>query len=709
MSPWSRFPFVRITIALVGGILLAHYSERDAWVVAGSLLGLLLLIYLFVMRGVPYIRFFMRSPWLGFLGLGSIFLLGYLRYLSYDVHYDPKHLIHLTHEAAPIEAYEAIVLEDAHAKNGRGSVVVAVRSARIQGKWQPVHGKVQVSWHHQTKIPPLYYGNMVLIQGQPWEVHNANNPYAFDYAKFLRLSKIYHQHFVAGEKVVVVDHRPPSFIKKLAFRVLRYCKSLFTQHIHHTQARAVALALILGQRDALTAEVSDTYVRAGAMHVLAVSGLHVGIIYWILCFLLVPLKYVGRFRLLSSGIAILVLWFYTFITGLSPSVLRATTMFTLMVVAPVLSRQTSSYNILAASAFLLLCWEPMLLFSVGFQLSYLAVLGILYLQPRIYRLLTLNNWLFDKLWLLTSVSLGAQIGTAPLSVYYFLQFPTYFIIANWVVVPAALVIVCLGILVLITGLWSDVSAAIAWLLEKVVLSINVWLEFTQKLPYSLVAPISVSIAEVCLLYGLLVLLLIFLYTKHMRYLIAMSILAMLMALHISQVSLSQQAQCKVIFYSIGRHRVISFVKGKHSTLCTDKHFKIDSPEYTYHVQPSYTALGITSSTTHVLAEAMQQQEFPMQLWHGMKVVVWKGKTFIFLDQESKALPQLAKKLSIDFLVVEENSFTTLQPLLACFDFGTLVIGASNNATLSKKLQEEAVKHGVYSHALRPQGALIVSW
>ena len=705
MSPWSNFPFVRITFALIGGILAACYGGKPACIMGGSLLGLLLLAYVAIIVGMPRTQFIFWSPWLGFLGLGSVFLIGYLRWWTHEVRQNPHHL---THWSTRIEAYKAVALEDAHEKLGRSNVVVSVSRALINGQWRSVKGKVRVSLLG-PEVPNVHYGDILLISGSPQSVSDIKNPHAFDYATFLGFSQIYHQHFVVGERVVAVAHQPPNLIEGWSFQVLRHCQSLFRKYIHDSSARAVVLALVLGQKDDLTAEISDAYARSGTMHVLAVSGLHVGIICWVLCLLLVPFKYLGRLRLLSSGIALLVLWFYAFVTGLSPSVLRAITMFTFLVVASMLGRQTSTYNTLSIAAFLLLFWNPSWIFSVGFQLSYLAVIGILYLQPRIYRLLTPNYWLLDKLWLLSAVSLGAQLSTAPLSVYYFHQFPTYFLLANWVVVPAAFAIVCLGLLVLATCFWPGLSATIAWLLEKVVLGVNVWIECTQKLPYSLVESIYLSAFGTLLLYILLVLLLTFLYTKNVKYLIATTILVMFLSLRVVHVSLSQQTQRKVIFYSIGHHQVISFIKGRHSTLWVDRRFQVDSPKYAYHVRPSQMALDITATDTYMLEEVIQQQTFPMQLWHGMKVAVWQGKKFILLDKASKHLPKLAEKVYIDFLVIEENVVTTLRPLLEQFEIGTLVIGASNRRFLAQKLQQEAKECSLYSHSLSQQGALTVAW
>jgi competence protein ComEC len=704
VSAWSRFPFARITLVFAGGVLAARCWEGSTWI-AGGLLGLLLLIYVFIIVSAPRITFRTWSPWLGLLGLGGVFLLGYLRWSTHEVRQDPRHL---THWVAFIEAYEAIALEDAHEKDNHNSVVVAICRARVQGKWKQVCGKVQISLPKHATLQ-VRYGDVLLIRGKPRAVPASSNPYAFDYAAFLGLSQIYHQQFVTEDAVAVMAHQLLNPLKALSFRVLRYCQSLFVRRIHHPDARAVILALVLGQKDTLTCQVSAAYTRTGTMHVLAVSGLHVGILYWCLGLLLGLLKYICTLRWLSAAISLIVLWFYAFVTGLSPSVLRAVTMFSFMVMASMLGRKRNTYNTLAASAFLLLCWDPMLLFSVSFQLSYLAVLGIVYLQPRIYGTFTLSNRILDKLWLFSSVSIGAQAATVPLSLYYFHQFPTYFVVANWVVVPAALVILCLGLTVLATSFWVGLSALIAWLLEAVVLGVNVFIDSMQKLPYSLIEPIYWSVHVVVLSYGLIVLYLALLHTKRIQYLVAASALAVLLSLRAVQVHFARQAQCKVIFYSIDRHQVTAFIKGRHSTLCVDSSLKVNAQKCAYHLQPSQVALGIISSNIYMLEEAGQHQEFPMRIWCGLRVAVWQGKKFIFLGKSERRLPCFSGKVHTDFLVVEEGAITSLQTLLDRFDFDTLVIGASNQRFLVQKLQKEALKHGLQSHSLSQQGALTVSW
>ena len=703
MLLYSSFPFVRITLAFGSGILVAYYWEGPGKVVE-SLLGFLLLSYVLWVVLLPKTSQHCWSPWLGLLGLGCMFWAGYLHLLLTKVCQTPNHLIHC---ATTIEAYEAIALDNEHEKEKHSSIIVAVRKARIQGKWQQIHGKIQV-FFPKSQASPVDYGDVLLIQGQPQAVLSPKNPYEFDYQSFLGFSQIYHQHFVIKEEVVVMANKPPSAMQALSCRVRNYCKIILTRYIESSEVRAIVLALVLGLQDALDPMLRDAYAGVGTMHVLAVSGLHVGILYGLLRVLLSLLSNIRYARWFSPAISLAALWLYAFVTGLSPSVLRATTMFTLVVIAKIIGRKSSMYNTLASSAFLLLLQDPLLLFSVGFQLSYLAVLGIVYLQPRIYHWLSLKNFWLDKLWLLSSVSLAAQMATIPLSIYYFHQFPTYFLIANWVVVPAASLILCLGVGVLMTSFWAGLSACMAWLLEQVVGTMDQFIFTVWRLPLSVIYPIYWDMPAVLLVYGLLILLLSFFHSKRLPYLVLGNALSIVFSVRAIQAQFLQESQKKIIFYSINHHSVVALVRGHQSILCVDARFKTKNKKYAYHVQPSQVAMGIRTPIHYTLEEATQQH-FPWKAEKGLEIAVWQGKKIIFLNKQFRPLSRLIKKIPIDFLVIEENAVATLQPLLAWFDFDTLVIGASNTRALTQQLQEEAEQRCLKSHSLLQQGALTISW
>ena len=205
----------------------------------------------------------------------------------------------------------------------------------------------------------------------------------------------------------------------------------------------------MGQRQDISEEVYTSYTNAGAIHILAVSGLHVGIILLILSFIFKPLERFKHGKLIKTILLVSILWSFALIAGLSASVTRAVTMFSIVAIALNLKRPTNIYNTLAISMFVILLFKPLFIFDVGFQLSYLAVFAIVAIDPYLYGLWKPKLWIFDKLWHTFTITVSAQFGIIPVSLYYFHQFPGLFFVSNLVIIPFLGLILGLGILVIL--------------------------------------------------------------------------------------------------------------------------------------------------------------------------------------------------------------------------------------------------------------------
>ena len=254
-------------------------------------------------------------------------------------------------------------------------------------------------------------------------------------------------------------------------------------------------ALSLGWRDELDKDIKTSFARSGAMHVLAVSGLHVGLIYFILLRLLIlvgigqPL-YEERIRwCLRGAIVLLVLWLYALITGFSPSVVRATIMLSLVEIMHILHRRPLSANIVAAAAVFILAFQPLDLFSVSFQLSFAAVSGILLFLPFIERALPVHR--IPAQWLrtivlyvrdLVGVSIAAQMATLPITLYYFGLASTWFLLTNIIILPLAALVLWGAIGIWTIGWWTPIGLALAWLTDKLVWAMNTWTSWVENLP-----------------------------------------------------------------------------------------------------------------------------------------------------------------------------------------------------------------------------------
>ena len=275
------------------------------------------------------------------------------------------------------------------------------------------------------------------------------NPDQFDYAAYLKKQYITHQIKLHPSQLIK-DPDPTLSIFRLADQVRKHMILKLKTYSFSTKQLAVIQALLLGQRQDIDQQTIQSYRDAGAMHILAVSGLHVGILLLLLNTVLRPLeRYHPKGKILKAVLLLIFLWFFAVIAGLSSSVLRAVTMFSFLTIGMQIGSTTSTYNALILSAFVLLCFHPLLLFSIGFQFSYIAVFSIVYLQPIFAKWYTPPNFLFKKIWETLTVTFSAQLGLAPLTIFYFHQFPLLFFVSNLIIIPFLGSILGLGVVVIV--------------------------------------------------------------------------------------------------------------------------------------------------------------------------------------------------------------------------------------------------------------------
>ena len=283
-----------------------------------------------------------------------------------------------------------------------------------------------------------------------------------------------------------------------------YFAGVIDQYVQRPESKQIALALLLGQKESLGKEVKQAYSATGTQHILAVSGLHVGIIYSILLLPLTFFKQKGQ--LLQKSYLILVLgliWIYALMTGFSPSVVRAVVMFSLVTLGQMRKRKPSIWNILAFSALLLLVLDPAIQTDLGFQLSYLAVAGIVGLQPILLRMWAPSNRVLDYFWQMATVTLAAQLITSPLTLHYFHTFPTYFLVANLLIVPLSYIILCAGVPFLLLAWIPMVGSTLGAIVDFLLFIQNEITYTLQEFPAALWQGIHLSLAGMLAIWGML--------------------------------------------------------------------------------------------------------------------------------------------------------------------------------------------------------------
>ena len=415
------------------------------------------------------------------------------------------------------------------------------------------------------------------------------NPGQFDYASFLRLHQIHYTNFIyEWEKKESSFNllRFPTLIRNKALKVLKE-NILIKSHF------PIVSALVLGYKDELSNHTKHSFSTTGAMHVLAVSGLHVGIIYFILKSILTLFTFYQRNKALRNILILLGIWIYALITGMSPSVLRACTMLSFFIIAEVFNRHTNVYNLLSASAILLLIINPFLIMQVGFQLSYLAVLGILYIQPKMIKLWTPKFWLIQKIWTLTTVSIAAQVSTFPLGLLYFHQFPNYFLISNLIVIPAAFLILTLGISLITLSFSKIIVGFVTYLLQHVMDYLLLIIGFVESLPGSISEGLSISILETILIYIFTVSILISIrFKKNIFYGLSFLIFSILFLLNIIEDYRLKDLK-RIIVYNIPDHFGMDLINGPNHYFIGDSALIYNDEKLLFYVKHNWHDLDLT--------------------------------------------------------------------------------------------------------------------
>ncbi|MBD3627406.1 ComEC/Rec2 family competence protein [Cyclobacterium sp.] len=492
---FNEFPFVRYTVFFVSGVLLYPY-----W---GPLEPFLFFIYLlllwvvFTVLSAAYSPAF-RKPYyfvMPVLAYASLFLAGIWVAAINDVNNDPQHLIH----QEDISGYLAEVKELDQQKARSIGNLVEVSAIETTTGWKPANGKIQV-YHRSGKA--LEPGTVLLVSGAPQRISPPKNPETFDYAAFMAGKQIYFSHLIDTD-FTVLGKEELAFWSGGILKLRQYLELKIAEYVQDEAAVQIAKALLLGQKADLDEEIGEAYATAGAMHILAVSGLHVGIIYGFFFLFFKPHQMRGYKRAVFLTMVVVLIWIYAAITGLSPSVLRAATMFTFISMAQIKSRNPSIFNPLALSALVLLVYDPFLVYAVGFQLSYTALLGILLFQPLIAKLWYPETKWLSYLWDIITVGIAAQLATFPLAIHYFNVFPTYFMLSNLLAIPGAFVIMSLGIPFLLFSSFPLLASGMGYLLDVALQLLNAGIFSLQHLPFAKIDQIYFQLPEMILIWAFL--------------------------------------------------------------------------------------------------------------------------------------------------------------------------------------------------------------
>lgn len=539
---------------------------------------------------------------------------------------------------------------------------------------QSVKERVLLYLQPSDEAAELGYGDLLFVHTDFSRIEPPHNPDAFDNQLYMRRRGIYYSGFVRDGAWVRVGSHPANQLKLLAQKARNHLTDIYISAGMSGDELDVLKAILLGDDDTLDPDLRASYSSAGVSHILCVSGMHVGIIFMIISFLLKPLDLSRFSRILKTVLVLTVIWLYAHITGLAPSVTRSATMFTFVAFGQHLRRNTNVFHSLFASMFILLVINPLLMFEVGFQLSYLAVTGIVLFQPKLASIYQCRTKVGNYFWELLTVSVSAQLGTSPISIYYFAQFPNYFMLSNLSVIALSFVVIITGVALLPISFIPLITRYFSWLLTWEIRMMNRIIVFVEQLPCSVTENIDLHIIQVFLLYGVIGCICYLLYYRDRKVFWCTGILFTLFCCSFAVKKLMLGRETEFIAYHVRKCSVMEFSAYGQTVWFSDSIRNPDDKLYHYNIRNHarrHHLKGLIVPLDTISFDA------PFLCKRG-NFIRFGDKTYYILTRSLKAMPVLqSDQLTVDCLLLHQNPRMGPEELEPFLPFKSVVADGSN--------------------------------
>lgn len=702
MNSWRPFPLLRLVFPFVAGIMAE--TARAIPVMEGAGLQVLPLILLAIVQIERVALKKYRLRWVSGLMINIFFFvcgygIAWFHRSANDPGFFGKH---------PDGLFIALISEPPSTTRSGIRVPLEVRYRRENGKWERTGGKAIGYLKMNNSAPALSYGDHVVLFAGFIVIADNANPHAFNYPRYLKNKGISHRVYAEPHCWKKIDLGTTVMIRKTAFKVRdRLLDILRDNHVEGKEF-AVAAALLLGYVDDLDPELRNDYAATGAMHILSVSGMHVGIIYIFLEYMLGFLNRTRPGRFLKAVLLLGLIWFYAMVTGLSPCVLRAAAMLSLPIIGKSMNRSPDMVNIMAASMLFILALDPFLLLDVGFQLSYLAVTGIVVLYRPIYDLYVTSAWLPDKIWSILAVSIAAQVATLPLTLYTFHQFPNYFMLTNVFVVPLSSFIIYTGIFVLVAGTIPVIAALSAKVLVILVWTLNSIIHLIEQLPFSAIRGIYISAPEMMMMYLLIAAVFLFFTARRIYFLYAALVAAIMLNLLFLDAKVHRLRSPRLIIFNVSRQALFMFISQDRAALFYNR--ISDRGQISGNVSNGPVTVAMDANGIRFLREFWLSAPRPREAIAPSFVPVSSRANFFRfagcrMAYLNKAIPRgFSGRLDLDILILTGNPRVKIADAVKVFHPGQVIIDATNSRYRTLQWIREAETAGVRCHAVTEHGA-----
>jgi competence protein ComEC len=698
MKIWHQYPFIRILIPFALGIILAMNTEIRIEAILLIIILLVLPLHFWLTfkfgKKIPYTK-----SWITGLSPNILlFCLGYQVTLLRTPAYDSDNISRFSKSNSGLII---TVTEPPVEKSNSFKIIACPEFIRDSLGWKKTSGRLLLYFEKDSLIQQIRYGDELVIKADLNPVNPPGNPGEFDYKQYLSNRGIYTQGYIKSGSWKITDHNKGLWLVATALKLRGRSLDILESNNVHGDEFAVVSALLLGCSDYLDADQIRDYSGSGVMHILSVSGLHVGIIYVFFNFLLAFMDKKRSLKIFKAFLLILMIWFYALITGLSPSVLRASAMFTAIVIGSIINRNAHIYNTLAASAFVLLVYDPYFITSVGFQLSYIAVAGIVWLYRPLNHLYSPRNILLRYAWQTTAVSIAATVATLPLTIYYFRQFPNLFILANLVAIPLSTLIIYLGIFVLAFSPFQFISSALSMLLVFLIKALNTSVHFIENLPFSVIRGICIDQIQLILFCVFVISVCSFFLARNKRFLFGSLVILILMLIPGFVRNLRHLQQHHIFVYNVPKATAIDFISGKSGILMVDSVLITESTKLDYHIKNNriLSGLGSDPELFHCSRDSKDNYFFKKNCF-----IQFGNIRMVLIDPHFRYEPGNTQ-VKVDYLLLSHDPRITVSDLAKIFEFSMVVMDGSNSIWHINQWTDECKKYGYSYYSTRNEGAL----
>ncbi len=544
-------------------------------------------------------------------------------------------------------------------------------------------------------LPALNYGSQVVFKKPLQIIINAGNPGGFDYQRYCAFHNLYFQVFLKDDEYDVGHQKIIHPFWQDLFSLRDWSLSVFKKYIPSSTEAGMAEALLIGYRNDLDREIVQQYTNTGVVHIIAISGMHLGLIYGLVLLLFRPFANRKRIKIVRGLTVIIVLWGFSLLTGAAPSITRSAIMFTFLVLGEIGDKKAGIYNSLACAAFLLLLYDPFTLWDVGFQLSFSALLSIAVFAKPIEQLLYFSKKWKQKLWQLNAVTISAQILTFPIVVFHFHQFPNLFLLTNLLAVPLSSLIIYALIALLALSWVPFLNTFLGQICKWLIWTMDKFIELVNNIPFALTDNIYFTFTQsVMLVFIIAAFAFWWLNKSRTAFVTGLFAVFVFMVLECFQF-VDAEKQKQLIVYNVPQHAAIDVIDGEKYTFYGDSILLEDGFLQNFHLKPSRVEHQITKIDS---LENVLEKERCLQF--GNKKLIWVDENYQTAD---------SAKIITDVAIITGNPKLKLYELIENVRPTIIVADGTNSHYKIAQWQKQADSLHLRFHSVAEKGAFVMDW